>query len=50
MCADANGPELTDLLEVKRRVMWISFEEFKVLVCHVTNGIGKAPVVSPEAR
>jgi hypothetical protein len=48
MCADANGPELTDLLEVQRGVMRVSLKEFKVFICHVTNGIGKTPVVSPD--
>ena len=49
MCADADGPKLTDLFEVQRRVMRISFEKFKVLVRHFTNGVWKTPVVSPEA-
>jgi hypothetical protein len=45
---DSDGPELANLLQVKRRMLGVGFQKSKVFIGEGADGLRKAPVMTPE--
>jgi len=48
--ANAHGPQLADLLEVKRTMRRIAFEQCVITIGLLAHFFGQPPIASPESR